>query len=85
MLIRAVFGDETAEKIAERIIDGAYSIFAVIVGILHNVPEEYMDSLLDGIAGSLERRGLLTPDVWKQTAAFVRKYEAAHLPSAEGL
>ena len=85
LLIRAVFGDETAEKIAERIIDGAYSVFAVIVGILHNVPEEYMDSLLDGIAGSLERRGLLTPDVWEQTAAFVRKYEAAHLPSAEGL
>ncbi|MCR5178418.1 MAG: glycosyltransferase family protein [Lachnospiraceae bacterium] len=84
MLIRTIFGHETPGQIADMIAAGKYSVSAVQVAALHNIPEENM-SILDDIEKCLgssisDGRGL-----WDRSMSLVRKYERTRMPSAEGL
>ncbi len=84
LLIRVVFGGETTDTVAEKIISGEFSTVAVITGILHNVPVQHM-SQMDRIGEILDQKGALTVDTWMKRKTMVQEYESLHLPSADGL
>ena len=84
LLIRAEFGYEPVEHIADMIAGGIYSISAVIVNALHNIPQESM-YILDNIGKSLEKRQVINAGEWDKYFSIITNYEKKNLPSAKGL
>lgn len=84
LLIRAEFGYESVEHIVDMIAGGIYSISAVIVTALHNIPQESM-YMLNNIGKSLEKRQVINAGEWDKYFSIITNYEKKNLPSAKGL
>ena len=83
-LIRVAFGHDSVERIASLIEEGMYSIPAVIVAALHNIPAENMGIVYD-VGGRLEEKDFLRVREWEAEVSRVQEYERRNMPSTVGL
>ncbi len=83
-LMRVAFAYESAEYVADMIVTERYSLAAVIVVMLHNIPQENMH-ISDAIGENLEKRGFIKSDEWKKYIFTIKEYERENAPSAEDL
>ncbi len=84
LLIRMIFDYSRAEEITKLIAEGEYSIVAVIIAALHNIPSENFN-VLDVIGRKLGEEYGIGEDIWNGAILLVKGWEKAHQPSAEGL
>ncbi|MCM1247287.1 MAG: glycosyltransferase family protein [Lachnoclostridium sp.] len=83
-LMRVAFAYESAECIADMIVAERYSMAAVVVVMLHNIPQENMYRL-DVIGEILSQKGFIQGNEWEEFVLMIEEYEKENMPSAEEL
>lgn len=83
-LIRVEAGYKSIEDMAEIIINQTYSIIAVIVMAIHNVPDQG-ERFLEQLGRHLQQVGHMDGKEWQDQIDKIKEYEKEHVPSADNL